>query len=440
MKPSRWALLLAALLSLWNVWGYDLWAPDEPYFAEGAREMVADGRWAVPHVNGVVTTDKPPLFFWIIALLSLPSGHVSSLTARLPSALAALGAVALTVRMGRRLSGERAGALAGLVLATTHLHWDKSRSAQIDALLGFLILAALSLFAEWRAGGAHGRRAGLLFWLCLALAVLAKGPVGLLLPLGIALVTLALDRRLVDWRRFAPFTGPLLFAAIVAGWMAAATLGGAGEYSVWEAFRRHVLERALFGMHHVQPPWYYLKVLPVQLLPWSGLLPGALLLAWRRRRDADDRFLLVFFLFVVVFFSLSTEKRDLYVLPACPAFALLVARFATALEGEKGAPAPGVPRRLWLTLPQAAVGTVLAVTGVVLPILAARFEGGLVTAAAALGAALFVAGAIAFGTALAARPVRALVVTGLGVAAACLVAVTALYPALNPRNSARAFA
>ena len=86
MTTRRLVLLLAALLFLWNIWGYDLWAPDEPFFGEGAREMVVDGQWAVPHVNGMVTTDKPPLFFWLIAILSLPLGKVTSLTARLPSA------------------------------------------------------------------------------------------------------------------------------------------------------------------------------------------------------------------------------------------------------------------------------------------------------------------------------------------------------------------
>ncbi|MCP4658726.1 MAG: hypothetical protein GY856_25220, partial [bacterium] len=77
----QWVLLLALVLFGWNLWGYDLWAPDEPYFGEGAREMIADGHWLVPHVNGEVTTDKPPLFFWLIALFSLPFGSVSSLTA-----------------------------------------------------------------------------------------------------------------------------------------------------------------------------------------------------------------------------------------------------------------------------------------------------------------------------------------------------------------------
>ena len=72
MKPARAVLLVAAILFICNIWGYDLWAPDEPFFGEGAREMVVDGQWLVTHVNGKVNTHKPPFFFWLIALLSLP--------------------------------------------------------------------------------------------------------------------------------------------------------------------------------------------------------------------------------------------------------------------------------------------------------------------------------------------------------------------------------
>ncbi|MGH9464827.1 MAG: ArnT family glycosyltransferase, partial [Thermoanaerobaculia bacterium] len=324
MKSQRVVFALAAVLFLWNLGGaHDLWAPDEPYFAEGAREMVVDGQWRVPHVNGVPSTDKPPLFFWTIALLSLPAGQVTPWTARLPSALAALGTILLVLRLGRRLGGERVAWLAGVTLCTTLMFWEKARWTQIEALLCFLIWAAVSAFEAWRAGDADGRRAGLLFWLAAALAVLAKGPVGLLLPLGIAVVTLASDRQLGRWRQFAPASGPLLFALVVGAWMTLATLGG--EYSVWGALKEHFLDRAVHGLHHRQPPWYYLEVLPVHLLPWTGLLPGALLLAWRRR-SPSDRFLLVAALYVVVFFSISTEKRHLYALPAVPAMALMIAR------------------------------------------------------------------------------------------------------------------
>jgi 4-amino-4-deoxy-L-arabinose transferase-like glycosyltransferase len=438
-RPEAWVLALAALLFLWNLGGHDLWAPDEPYFGEGAREMVVDGHWLVPHVNGRVTSDKPPLFFWTIAVLSLPGGEVTPWTARLPSALAALGTLLLVIRLGRRIGGERVAWLAPLTLATTLMFWEKARWAQIDALLCFLVWVALSAFEAWRAGDAGGRRAGLLFWLAVALAVLAKGPVGLLLPVGIALVTLAADRRLGEWLRFAPASGPLLFAAVVGAWLAAETFWGSADYSVWGALREHFVGRAVHGMHHAQPPWYYLQVLPLQLLPWIGLVPGALVLAWRRRREAGDRWLLVVVSFVVLFFSISTEKRDLYVLPAMPAFALLVARLVDALAFPRGeGAAPPVDRR-WLFGAQVAAGGLLALAGAVVPVVARGRDEAPYWMALVLTAVLLATGFATLWACRRSRPLSAALAPAAGFAAGYLFAVTFLYPALEPRKSARPF-
>ncbi len=429
----RSVLSIAAVLFLWNLWATDLWAPDEPYFAEGAREMVVDGRWSVPHVNGVVTTDKPPLFFWLIAIVSLPFGRVSSLTARLPSALAALATVALTLRLGRRLVGERAGTLAGALLATTYLVWDKARSCQTDSLLCVWILVALSAFEAFRSGDADGRRAGVLFWLAAALAVLTKGPVGMLLPVGIVLVTLAWDGDLGAWRRFAPLSGPALFASVVGAWMVTATLGGHGEYSVWGALKEHALNRALHGLHHRQPPWYYLLVLPVQLLPWSALVPGAFVLAFRRR-GAAERFLLVWALFVVAFFSLSTEKRDLYVLPAYPAFLILAATFARSYDNA----APPLASR-WVQGPHGFVGLLLVLAGVAVPVLARGLPAPPPWATAALGLLLVTTGALSLGAILRGRIASSLTHAAVGTAATYLFVSSIVLPSLDPSKSARRF-
>lgn len=433
MKPRHWVLCAAVVLAFWGVWGYDLWAPDEPYFGEGAREMIVDGQWAVPHVNGEVTTDKPPLFFWLIALFSLPFGKVLSLTARLPSVLASVGTVWLTMRLGRRLAGDTAGTLAGIVLVTTYLFWDKARTAQIDALLCCLILVALSAFEAFRAGDAKPRRAGLLFWTAAGLAVLAKGPVGVMIPVGIALTVLAFDRDLGAWRRFAPWAGPLVFIAIVASWITFATLGGHGTYSVWGAFEKHVLNRAIHGMHHKQPPWYYLTVLPVQLLPWSALVPGALVYAWRRRGDANDRFLLVHAIFVCVFFSIWTEKRDLYVLPAYPAFALLLSRMLVAAEDSAT-----VPNKRWISFPFVVTGVLLLATSVALPLVVLRAVPKLGVPWLPTALALAGSGIATLVAARTCRPTNTARTLAIGMGAVYLATVTWVYPRFDAIKSARA--
>ncbi len=440
MISRRLVFGLAAVLFLCNLGGaHDLWAPDEPYFAEGAREMLIDGRWLVPHVNGVMSTDKPPLFFWAIALLSLPVGGVTHWTARLPSALAALGTVLLVMRLGRRFGGERVAWLAGLTVCTTLMFWEKARWTQIEALLCFLVWAALSAFEAWRAGDASGRRAGLLFWLAAALAVLAKGPVGMLLPLGIAVVTLAWDRQLGRWREFAPVSGPVAFAAVVGLWMIAATLGSDGAYSVWGALKEHFIDRGIHGLHHRQPPWYYLEVLPAHLMPWTGLVPGALVLAWRRRRKSD-RFLFVVALFVMVFFSLSTEKRHLYTLPAVPALALMIALLIDSLtppRPQNASPSP-IDRR-WLLGGQAAVGGLLSVIGLAMPWVALRREEFPYWIAVVLGAGLLVTGLATLWACRRSLVMRAALTPAAGFAASFLFVTAFVYPVFDQWKSARSF-
>jgi 4-amino-4-deoxy-L-arabinose transferase-like glycosyltransferase len=411
LKISRAILVLAALLFICNIWGYDLWAPDEPFFGEGAREMVVDGQWVVTHVNGKVNTHKPPLFFWLISLFSLPFGTVLSFTARLPSVLAALGTVVLTLRMGRRMSSEKTAVLAAFALATSYLFWDKARSVQIDALLCLLIWVALSAFETWRTGDLDGRRAGLIFWCAAALAVLAKGPVGLLLPLGVALVTLAFDREIGRWRSFAPFTGPLLFTVVCGAW-------------------------GIHGMHHAQPWWYYAKVLPPQLIPWTFLVPGALLLAWRRR-DRDDRFLLVASLFVVLFFSISTEKRTLYVLPAFPAFALMTARLVGSVL--KWDAAPTISRR-WITAGQAILGNLLTILGLAAPLAAARVEVVPAWMFWFLAAILVATGVATLYQVFRKRILQAACAPAVGVVVAFLFVAIFVLPQFDALKSGRAFA
>lgn len=442
LLDPRVVLAAAAVLFLWFLGAHDLWAPDEPFFGEGAREMLVDGRWLVTHVNGVVNSHKPPLFFWLIALFSVPLGAVTELTARLPSALAALGTLAIVLRLGRRWFGPRSAAVAGWVLATSYMFWDKARWAQIDSLLCFLIWVALSAFEAWRSGGFEGRRAGLVFWGAAALAVLAKGPVGVLLPLGIVIVLLVLERDLRSLKGFAPLAGPLLFVLISGAWAAAATVWGPSDYSVLGALREHFVDRGIHGMHHVQPFWYYAERLPLSLLPWAGLLPGAVVAAWtERRRSAGLRLSLVATVFVVVFFSISTEKRDLYVLPAFPAIALMTGALAARVCGWRNETGGGGPLSTrWVTIGLGVIGGVFAVVAVAAPALHDRIDYVPMWMVIVVAAVLLAAGVAALASALRGRATAAILSMAVGMAAVYLAATALIYPAMEPRKSARSFA
>src|SRR5439155_1137272 len=115
--PQLVILLALSLLFFLPKLGMPFLDPDEGLYATIAQEMLGDGDWVIPHVNGLPYLEKPPLYFWLTALAFRVAGP-SEWATRLPSALAALGTVTLTWRVGRRLYGARAGLLAGLVVAT----------------------------------------------------------------------------------------------------------------------------------------------------------------------------------------------------------------------------------------------------------------------------------------------------------------------------------
>jgi 4-amino-4-deoxy-L-arabinose transferase-like glycosyltransferase len=199
---------------------------------------------------------------------------------------------------------------------------------------------------------------------------------------------------------------------------------------VLAAFQQHVLQRAVYGMHHIRPPWYYLEVLPGALSPWTALVPGALWLAFRRR-DTHDRFLLVWALFVVAFFSVFTEKRNLYILPAIPAFALLVTRLFDAVREV-------APR--WLNVPLALSGILGAVVGLALPFVGRKLDYVPWWITVAMGSMLLCTGLAAAWAALRGRAVGSVLALGCGAGALYLALASWLYPALDGVKSARSFA
>ncbi|MGH9362189.1 MAG: ArnT family glycosyltransferase, partial [Thermoanaerobaculia bacterium] len=371
----------AALLFLPGLGRRDLWNPDEARYAVVAREMRERGDRLVPHLNGEVYSQKPPLFFWAIAAASLLTGGVDETSARLPSALAAIGAVLLVYRLGERLFCRRAGWLAAAAFATCAKVLWQGRFGQIDMLL--VALVTLGVW-WWVRGWTEGRRGFyLLFFAATGLATLAKGPVGLLPPLLSVLAFLALTRQGAEARRLGVGRGLLLWVAVVAAWLVPAGLAAGPEYLEQIVLRQNVTRYA-DPWHHFQPWYYYLTVLPGDFFPWSFLLPMALLVGrregWLRRRraagveiDADQErrrlgflFALCWVVVTLLFFSLSSAKRTVYVLTMYPGLALLV---GAALD-RAGAAWPR--ERRWLSWSFGALAALCLLLAAAVPVVAER--------------------------------------------------------------------
>lgn len=381
-KPGiRFLYLLLLALILWGgeYLGRGLWEPDEARYAYVARETRETGHWAVLQRNGEEYTHKPPLMFWLIRVSSgLTGGHITGVSARLPSLLGVVLALWATAALAGRWFGQRACWPSVLVLCTTYLFWKQGGWAQIDALLCGLEMAALYFLFTLREGRPVLRAAAA--YTCMGLAVLAKGPVGFLIPLGAYVAATLAAGRKQELRAWHWAWGPLLTLTFPAVWLLCAWLEGAsGSYFRELIFAQNV-SRAAGEMGHRQPVWYFLWHFPLEFMPWTLLAPAA----WMVLRDrpewrAQCRGLLAWAAFVVVLFSLSVSKRELYILAAYPAAAMLVGAAVTRLDitryprtvytvaGLLGllavalvvAPvAARLPVRPWLGVPAAAVLTI----------------------------------------------------------------------------------
>lgn len=307
----------------------DLWNPDEARYAEVAREMRATGEYLLPHLNGRLYTQKPPLLFWSIALSSAPFGRVTETAARLPSALAAIGALLLTWKIAERLVSRRAAWLAALAFGTSSTILWQGRFGQIDMLLGALVALAVWF---WVRAWTEGRPVLMLgFFASAGLATVAKGPVGLLPPLLGILFFLIASKRMREIPKLRIGRGLAVYAAVVLAWLIPAALHGGTSYLQQIAFKQTVTRYAE-PWHHFQPPWYYLTTIPADFFPWTFLVPTALVLGWRRLAGRErDGFLfgLCWVVATLVFFSVSPAKRSVYMLTMYPGLALVL---GTALD------------------------------------------------------------------------------------------------------------
>ena len=335
MTAAREAVLLAAgclALYLAGAAAIPFYTRGEPREGLVVREMLASGEWLVPARPEGELARKPPLYYWAAAgaLAALPERP--ELALRLPSAVLGTVAVLGTWVTARAVWGAAAGLPAALVLATT-FEWTRAAvSARVDMALAAALTVAL---AGWTLALARGTPAATaLAALGLALGTLAKGPVALVLP-ALAAAALRLARRDVGPLRALPVLG---VAAVLAGLWYAAAFAREGNAFLDVVARENWLrfaggEGAASG--HAHAAAYLVPLGLVGLLPWTPLLPLALVPLAERPRPAAVVLAAAWVTTGVAFFSLAAAKRSVYLLPLHPAVALLLGA-GVATRGSDG--------------------------------------------------------------------------------------------------------
>src|SRR5690349_3439119 len=353
------------LLHVAGTWSLPLIDRDEPRFAEASREMRERGDYIIPYFNNQFRFDKPPLTYWF-QIASYRIFGENDFAARFPTAVAAALVALVLFAWGKRVLDVRVGWWAAIVFTLSLQTFIHGKAAVADMWL--VLFVTLAHRAGWELLDFNAQRptvrAGLAdntehrtsnaehptnfwwmtFYASLALAFLAKGPIGWTPLLTVAIAQRSVRRECFA-ARFKFVRGVSLMLALVCLWGIPALIQAHGEF-----FRigigKHVVERSIATMegHGASSIWTYLALLPfyfvaifVSFFPWSIKLP----VLWknlRARRDATDEFLLAGTFIIFGIFTFVQTKLPHYTLPAFPLLALLLARRFDSLRLSKSIP------------------------------------------------------------------------------------------------------
>jgi len=332
-SSQRWAWLALTVLTLLmlvpGTGTLPLLDRDEPRFAQATVEMIQRGDWIVPTFNGQERFDKPILTYWLMRAGYTLLG-IGEWGARVHSLFATWVVVMVTALAGQRWFGGRVGWWGAAMLATCLQFFLHGRLALADQPMVACVAVACMALGEIvlpspRLSEHSQRPAWWALYVALGLGFLAKGPVALAVPaLALLLFRVAFQRSPLPWDRLQPLPGLLLALAIVAAWAVPALLATDGRFFA-VGIGEHVVQRGVERFNgRDYKPWFYLATAPVSLFPWFGFV-GVLISRLRRPWDPRTAWLTSWLLAPYLIFSVYATQLPHYVLPAFPAFFLLLA-------------------------------------------------------------------------------------------------------------------
>jgi 4-amino-4-deoxy-L-arabinose transferase-like glycosyltransferase len=335
----------AALLLAWCVgmFARGYWTPDEPREADLAWRMSWQADKAVPLLAGEAYCEKPPLTYWLAAIPIKFLG-TRAWVARLPNLLYAIITALAVGSLASRSAGRFAGLVAAATVSTFLLSYQVAIWLATDApLLAAVSVALLGAYTGFYATGSPERLRGYLLMHCaLALGFLSKSAVAWMVP-ALAILTLSIwEKRWRELFRWELYAGLLIQAVLILSWVWFVYRGDDGLEHLKVFFWNNLVGRFTtvdappelqYAAAHRNTPGKYLIELPVYLFPWTFLVIAAARRAWRQRRTSlhDNRavrFALAASLPPLLVLSVAATARNIYLAPALPGVALLVAWWA----------------------------------------------------------------------------------------------------------------
>ncbi|MDR1701870.1 MAG: glycosyltransferase family 39 protein, partial [Sporomusaceae bacterium] len=310
--------IFAAIIIFTNLGSIPLLDPDEPVYGQTPKEMIATGDYVSPRIYGDYWYDKPPMYYWLVAA-SYKIFGLSEFAARFPAALFAVLGLLVVYVSARKLFNERVAFSSALILLTSLEYIYLSKAAVTDMTLCFFLTGSLLAFLLKRYYW---------FYVFAALAVLTKGPIGILFPLLIAGIYILLTKQWPILRQMKLFSGFALFLVLALPW-----------YLIMYNIHGQIFFETFFGFHNVTrfmapehtstEMWYFfMPVLIAGFFPWSAALAQSVSASLSASNAVDKKslvFLNIWAWFVFLFFTLSHTKLVSYILPMWPPLAIIAA-------------------------------------------------------------------------------------------------------------------
>jgi 4-amino-4-deoxy-L-arabinose transferase-like glycosyltransferase len=381
LLPPVAIVVLLAILTLNRLGAADVCGGSEATMAVYVQQMVERGELLFPLDNCSLPMYKPPLYHWTATALAFVSRQATAtpFILRLPSAVYAIAACVLTMAYAANLLGRPGAILSGLMLCGSYQYISQARIGLVDMTLTFFETLALYAFFGWftvPTGAASFRRTSLHYLLAIAmgLGVLAKGPVGVVVPGVSILLFLAVEKAWTALKDLLK-AGPLIAgAAIASSWYLACIAGQRLDFLGLQIGSENF--GRFLGSLGTMPPWYYIQPILLNSLPLSLFVPVAVISAVRSRSETRSclsertprqpgpsvginrsalaaRLLASFWIFTVVFFEFASYKRRAYLLPLWPASAVVLAWWVITRI------IPRLSERLALTTYRTVIGTCL---------------------------------------------------------------------------------
>ena len=388
-KSAGWLKDILALLLLFSViylgfsWMRPLASPDEGRYSEIPMEMVRSGDYITPTLNDMPYFYKPPLFYWF-QCGAIKMFGVNKFSLRFANSLMALLGIVITYCAGRSLYGRTAGIMSALCLAMGVFYFALGQIITLDMTVSVFIAGAMfSFIIALKKSGVWRGILILCFFAMSALAVMSKGIIGILIPcatifiyaLSLGIFSFLRKLKLSDlWWIIA---GIILFLAIASPWHILATSANPPYENASGLFSKSALGQGFFWYYFVhehflrfidpatsmraEPWWYFLVLAPIGFFPCLIFLPQTLKdiskKGWGNLRSENSEILyfLIWTIFVVGFFSVSSSKLATYILPIYPALSVVVGVWLAKIWDEKNFIRLKIPQNIMICLGYIAV-------------------------------------------------------------------------------------